>query len=287
MSEWGHQRFHVSPPDALPDRHGYGLPAPIPSRLIEVTTVWTDLRFVVRGLRRSPGFVALVVLPLGIALGVATTMFGLVDSVLHPRVPLRDPGALVSVQNAGEARTQPGGWREALDAVTTAGGPLRPTATVTERYAFLRVGSHGDWRRVAQVDPGFFQVTGLVPFLGRTPDATPNGTPGAVISFDLWRRALGGRRDLAGTTVTVEDETFDIVGVLPPHLPLRLAAGGDGPATTRRRPTAVGNGRGPSPTWCLCGDDPGHVAKDPRPDPDGTVRYRTATVPICCTTFAR
>jgi putative ABC transport system permease protein len=72
-----------------------------------------------------------------------------------------------------------------------------------------------------RVSGDFFRVVGTQPFLGRTfamEESKPGGAPVAVISYDFWRRALGGQTDLTGTTLRISDKVFTVVGVMPPRL---------------------------------------------------------------------
>ncbi|MBC7898311.1 MAG: ABC transporter permease, partial [Cytophagaceae bacterium] len=197
-----------------------------PLVLSGMASLGNDLAFAVRSLKRSPGFVILVVLSLGIALGVTTTMFGLVDTALNPVVPMREVDRLVVFANNGDGVTRDASWHVKFDAARQA--PMfAATAVTTDRYAFLRLGNHTDSRRVTSVSPQFFDLTGLVPFLGRNFAADgSDGVAGssAMVSFDLWRKALGGRTDLRGASVTVDDRSYEVVGVLPPYLPMILAA---------------------------------------------------------------
>lgn len=187
-----------------------------------------DLTLAVRSLKRSPGFVILVVLSLGIALGVTTTMFGLVDTALNPVVPMRNVDELVDISNLGDGNAAQGaGWQETFAAARDGGTMFSGSTVALSRFAFLRVGNHTDWRRVKHVSPEFFALTGIAPFLGRsfsTGGSDSARGDGAVVSFALWRKALGGRTDLRGATVTVDDRTFDVIGVLPPYLPGSLTA---------------------------------------------------------------
>jgi hypothetical protein len=71
------------------------------------------------------------------------------------------------------------------------------------------------------VSGDFFRVVGTQPFLGRTfarEESKPGGVPVAVISYDFWRRVLGGKSDLTGTTLRISDEGFTVVGVMPQGL---------------------------------------------------------------------
>jgi predicted permease len=181
-----------------------------------------DAALAVRSLRRSRSFVVVSVLSLGLALGVTTTMFGLVDAVLNPAVPLREPARLVSVSNGGDGARHDVSWYETFEVVQRAGGLFEQIAITSWDYRFLRIGAHYDRQTVLAVSPNFFAVTGIRPFLGRAFAADGRDAASgdaAMISFRLWRSALGGQRDLRAVSVEVEGRFYRVIGVLPPHSP--------------------------------------------------------------------
>ena len=181
-----------------------------------------DFALAVRSLRRSRGFVIVSVLSLGLALGVTTTMFGIVDAVLNPVVPLREPARLVTVSNAGDGAGHNVTWYETFTPVQRATGIFEQVAITSRDYSFLRIGLHYDRQPVVSVSPNFFTVTGIRPFLGRALAADGRDAASgdvAMISFRLWRSALGGRREMRGASVEVEGRIYRVVGVMPPHSP--------------------------------------------------------------------
>lgn len=187
-----------------------------------------DAALAVRSLRRSRGFVIVTVLSLGLALGVTTTMFGIVDAALNPVIPLREASKVVTVANYGDGASHDVTWRETLEAAQRPTGLFDELTIVNRNYSFLRIGSHYDHQPVLGVSPEFFSVTGIRPFIGRglASDGSDAGADdAAMLSFRLWRAALGGAKDLQGAVVEVEGRIYRVVGVLPPYLPDRLDAG--------------------------------------------------------------
>lgn len=181
-----------------------------------------------RSLRRSRGFVIVAVVSLGLALGVTTTMFGVVDTALNPAGSLREPAQVVTVSNLGDGAGRDVTWHETLEAASRASGLFEQVALVSWQFSFLRIGTHNDWQPVLAVSPSFFALTGVNPFLGRTfasdgRDAASGDA--AMISLHLWRTALGGQRDLRHAKVEVEGRIYKVIGVLPPYLPGGLAGG--------------------------------------------------------------
>ena len=95
-----------------------------------------------------------------------------------------------------------------LEAVAQYGGDLTTVTGGSEPFRALTFWVSGD----------FFRVLGARPVVGRTflpEESKPGGTPVAVVSYGFWQRLLGGKSDLAGTTLRLMDHTVTVVGVMP------------------------------------------------------------------------
>jgi putative ABC transport system permease protein len=171
------------------------------------------LRYAWRSLAKSPGFVAIAVVALGVGLGLSTTMFAVMDSVLHPFVPYRDPATLFHV-NWWFGRRNPMSpaelYRYIRDNTTSF------AAVLPERYAGqVLVTPGGDEEVGVQwVVRQHFGVTGETVARGRT--FTPSdGDDVAIVAHELWRKLYGRRRDLAGAKITLDNRVYAVIGVLP------------------------------------------------------------------------
>lgn len=116
-----------------------------------MNSLMQDAARAIRSLRRSRGFVIVTVLSLGLALGVTTTMFGIVDAVLNPVVPVAEAERLVSVANYGDGAGHDVTWRETLEAPRNSPGLFSGTALVSRRYSFIRVGQHYDRQTASSI----------------------------------------------------------------------------------------------------------------------------------------
>jgi predicted permease len=173
-----------------------------------------SLRAAWRSLARSPGFAVIAVLALGLGLGLSTTMFAVLDAVVNPYMPYRDPDHLFTVR-----------WWYSVRDVTIPPGALY-SATKNETSSFESVVPYGggqkqletadDYRDVstALVPPEFFAVTGVRPRLGRAFTAG-DGEDLVVLSDGLFRRVFGRRRSIQGAKVTLSSRTYTVVGVMP------------------------------------------------------------------------
>lgn len=180
-----------------------------------------DLTYGARLLARHPSMTAVVVLSLGLGIGANTAMFTLVNAVLLSPLPVRDPSRLVRVVTT-ETRN---GVVTPLGAVSRLNFlDLREKATVFQDLAiagFAPVALTGSGEPVQTfgqiVSGNFFDVLGPRLAAGRTflpeEDAQLGGSPVVVLSYGLWARQFGGRRDLIGQAITLNGRPFTVIGV--------------------------------------------------------------------------
>jgi len=172
------------------------------------------LRHAWRSLLRSPGFVVVSVLALGLGLGLSTTMFAVLDAVVHPYLPYRDPDTLFRVH----------WWYSVRGATVTAGDLYRAVRDETHSFesvipvvgARVTLETANDIRDifVRRVPPEYWPVTGLRAELGRG-FVAGDGEAAVVLSNDLWKRLFGKRRTLDSASVTLSGRTYAVVGVMP------------------------------------------------------------------------
>src|SRR5215472_6819461 len=197
----------------------------------EVRDVWLtrwvrdflhDLRFSVRAFLRTPAFTITAVLSLMLGIGATTAIYSLVDQVLLHALPVRQPERLALIDWRGDQVANGfGSWnlmsypicldlnqhKEFFDGVF-----CRALATVN-------LSTGGDYypARVEIVSGNYFLVLGVGPTLGRVladnDDGAPNANPVAVLSYDFWKRQLGGSPDVVGRKVLVNRHPLTIVGV--------------------------------------------------------------------------
>ena len=177
-----------------------------------------DVLAALRSLRRSPGFVAIAVISLGLAVGLNTTTFAMLDAIRHPYVPYKNPSELYQIGVVSWGRDPLVSVREMYSALTARHDlytDLVPTVTkaqVVEGSVGLRTAI------VRYVGARYFDVLGVQPIVGRVFHAQANGTPdasGAVISSDLWHDQFGGETHLERLTMTVGGTSRRIIGVMP------------------------------------------------------------------------
>ncbi|HEV7785153.1 MAG TPA: ADOP family duplicated permease, partial [Thermoanaerobaculia bacterium] len=178
-----------------------------------------DVRLAVRVLARRPGFTAAAVLCLGLGIGATSAVWSVVQAVLLRALPYAEPERLVAVWGRGEKGSErlPVSVPEFLDLRAQRGVFAEVSLLVG---SFLNLTGDGEPERMAtgRVSANFFSLLGVPTQLGRTFEPQ-EGTAGthrvAVLSAGLWRRRFGADRGILGRSLTLGDEPFTVVGVLP------------------------------------------------------------------------
>lgn len=191
-------------------------------------TIALDIRFALRSLRRRPLFAGVAIATIALSIGAATAIFSVVDGVLFRSLPYHDSGKLVAVWQTDTIRKKSALLSAYWDRV-----PLDYTDFMNwraEQTAFAGVGvwsgfgamrtdaAEAEQINGARVSPGFFEMLGVRPVLGRTflpGEDVVNGPRVTMMSYDTWQSRFGGRQDVVGTTVRFDDKPYQIIGVLP------------------------------------------------------------------------
>jgi len=179
-----------------------------------------DIRFGIRGLRRQPGFTAVVVLTLALGIGANTAIFSVVYSVLIKPLPFPRPDRMVLLW--GEDRTESDARSQVSHtdiADYLAQQTLFESITTFNSYTPLISGT-GEPARIdaALVGDDFFSVMGTQPFLGRAflPEEQQDGKDQVVIlSYELWQRQLNSDPNAVGKSILLNLRPHTIVGVMP------------------------------------------------------------------------
>ncbi len=198
-----------------------------PGRWSGGPSVIVDLLHLSRRLRRSPVSAAAAILTLSVTLGAGAAIVSVVDAVLLRPPPFTHPDALVTV---GETPTDDPGaapravsystflaWRERAGASAELEAFDPTNVTLTELGAAERLS-------VNNVTPGFLQLLGVTPALGRLFDSEDLGQPVAIVSTAFWRGRLGADSAISGRQVVLGGQPHAILGVLPEHFYFALNA---------------------------------------------------------------
>ena len=187
-----------------------------------MNSFWQDLRYGGRMLTKNPAFTLLAVVTLALGIGANTAIFSVVNAVLMQSLPYERANELVRIDVVS-------------DDADVGGFPFSPAA-----YLFLKKSNSvftdvaalsnkgwpanltdaGDPERLQgyQVSANLFPLLGVKPVLGRTFTAEED-KPGAnrtvMLSHDLWQRRFGGDKNIIGRTLTLNSDSYSVVGVLP------------------------------------------------------------------------
>jgi len=180
-----------------------------------------DVRFGARMLRKQPLFVLAAVFSLAVGIGANTAIFSLVNAVLLRPLPgVRDSGRLVDLEMTSR-RGDSGSmsypdYKYYCDHNTSLDG----LAAFSPFQCYLDAGNGSEQLLGMIVSGNFFDVLGSRTALGRfflpDEDQTLGARPVAVVSYSLWQRRFGSDPGLAGKTVTINANTFTVVGVAEP-----------------------------------------------------------------------
>lgn len=187
---------------------------------MKMTGWMSDLRFGLRLLRRNPEVNLVAVLAMAIAIGVAGTMFSVVNTVLIQPLPFSQPDRLVAIWQVDPANAAmwrpaaPGNyadWRRLSGSFEQIGAALNISKTLTSF-------DEPDTPLMQMVSSGYFDTLGVQPAMGRTftPDEDRPGTRAvAILSYELWQRRFGGERNILGRTTELDRQPYEIIGVMP------------------------------------------------------------------------
>ncbi len=191
-----------------------------PNRMSVAREIGQDLTYAVRLLRRSPGVVAVTVLGLGLAIGVSTAVFSLLNAVAFRPTGIDDPASVVRVMRAyrngvGNAwrysdylLLQDGARSMRLEALVRGGASIgtRPDTDPADTASLLFVSG------------GYLSTLTNRTFLGRAltaADDVPGAPPVAVVSYPWWSRKLGAAPTAVGQQIWLNGTPFTVVGVSP------------------------------------------------------------------------
>ena len=180
-----------------------------------------SLRHALRVLRKAPGFTATAVLTLALGIGANTAIFSVVNALLLRSLPLAEPSRLVSLTADYLQRGVKGGAFSVGAYETLRDGTRAFTGIAAyAQEAFTMVGM-GDATQLpgARVSLNFLDVLGTKPVLGRGfrgEEGSTGARPTALISYSLWQRQFGGDTRILGRNLTLNQEDYAVIGVLPP-----------------------------------------------------------------------
>jgi putative ABC transport system permease protein len=180
--------------------------------------VWRDLTYAARLLKKSPGFAVVAICTIALGIGANTAIFSIFNALLLRPLPFADADQLASIgERTPEGAANNVGYETFAD--------WRQRTHSFEEMAFIRLWTPtlvagGDPERISalRVSSNYFRMLGVLPAIGRdfrSEEDTPATWRVAILSDGLWRRRFGADPSIVGRNVSVNDQPFTIIGVLP------------------------------------------------------------------------
>jgi putative ABC transport system permease protein len=185
-----------------------------------------DIRYALRGLRKSPGFAIIAVLTLALGIGANTAIFTVVNAVFFHSIPVQDPKNLVQIFTVDQRKILgltsnnnfPNSYPNAVD-IQNRAQSFSGIAITTFAPVSMTIHGQPDQYFSNLVSGNFFDVLGVRAALGRTfrpeEDREPGAGPVVVLNYDFWERKFAGDRSVVGQNVLVNGQGFTIIGVAP------------------------------------------------------------------------
>jgi putative ABC transport system permease protein len=190
-----------------------------------------DIRYAVRGLRRSPSFALAAILTVGLGIGASTAIFSVVDAVLVRPLPIPRPEDFTYVGwEWKKGNDVPSLTSLQFEFVRDHNRSLEVVASYRTDEATIGTAESPPVRGLRVTD-GFFRTVGFAPRLGRAfvADELKTGGPPVVILGDaIWRTRFGADQNIVGRQIRLADEVRTVVGVLPPEFNFPPAVQHDG-----------------------------------------------------------
>jgi len=206
-------------------------------------SLWLDIRYALRHLRRSPGFSATAVLTLALGIGATTAIFTLVYDVMLRPLPFTHPDRLVVIEervaefhdiypelpvNANHFVN----WQRNSHTIQS-------MVVMKKDSMPMGAGDHPLQVNVVRATPGIFSVLDAQPRIGRAftdEEAQPGHDRVAVLMDGLWRAEFHSDPDILGKTITLNGFPFTVIGVMPGWFRVPVAETISGPGSNRAHP---------------------------------------------------
>jgi predicted permease len=219
-------------------------------------SLFQDLRYGLRMLRKKPTFTIVAVLTLALGVGANTAIFSIVNAVLLRSLPFREPDRLVKItfNNPGVGLRDVTFSQPELEDLRTRADVFDDVSGILSGSVNLTGAKQPERLELLVTSPNYFSTLGSAPQIGRLfgpQDFALGFAPVVVISDSLWRRVYGADRNILGRSLRLDNDAYTIVGVLPP--------GFRHPGRTLARDVEV---------WATAG-----FAADPAPKPARSTRF--------------
>ena len=189
-------------------------------------TLAQDIRYGVRMLAKHKAFTSIAIITLALGIGANTAIFSVVNELLLRPLPYRDADRITTVWEVSpRGRHQNTTSRANFRVWHDQNSSFQNMAAFSDQRLNLTGTGEPEELSVQFVTPEFFKILGVDPILGRTflPEVDKaDQSPVAVLSYGLWQRRFGAQASLVGDTITLNDEKFTVIGVVPPNFQFHI-----------------------------------------------------------------
>ncbi len=185
-----------------------------------IETLFQDVRYGIRMLAKNPGFTAVAVATLALGIGANAAIFSVVNAVLVRPLPYPEADHLVHAHWLFKSGDVPSVTGEEFDFWKDHSRVFESAAAHDLLFSGfnLLAGDQAEYVKGWRVSRDFFKVLGIEPVLGRgftAEEDRPQGPGAVVLSHGLWQRRFGSDPGIVGRAVTLNNETYTVVGVMP------------------------------------------------------------------------
>jgi len=181
------------------------------------------MRHALRSLLKTPGFTFVAVLTIAVGIGANTALFSVFDRLILNPVTLPQPSSLVALwaNNSALNFVAPAVSWPRFEEIRR--GAKSFSSLANSAFDNFTLTGNGEPVQLSglRITPNFFATLGVAPLHGRafTPEEdAPNGPAVVILSHELWQTRFGGRLTIVGENISLNSQSWQVVGILPPHL---------------------------------------------------------------------
>ena len=181
-------------------------------------TVFQDLRYGLRQLRKARGFACAAVVILGLGIGGTTAIFSTLKPILFEPLPYPHASRIMMIWYAGEDGSRGPQAFHTYRELAERSRSFETLAVMKAWQPTLTGADQPERLDGQQVSAGYFRTLGVLPALGRDLQPTDDlhsGPKVVILSNGLWRRRFGGDRTIIGREVKLDDANYTVIGVMP------------------------------------------------------------------------
>jgi putative ABC transport system permease protein len=182
-------------------------------------TVFQDIRYALRQLRRTPSFACTAVVILALGIGGTTAIFSTLKPILFEPLPYPHASRIMMIWDVGEDGSRSPQTFHTYRELSERSRSFDTLSVMKPWQPTLNGADHPERLDGQQVSAGYFRTLGVLPVLGRDlqpSDDVHNGPKVVVLSNGLWRRRFGGDSTIVGREIKLDDTNYSVVGVMPP-----------------------------------------------------------------------